>query len=244
MKIKLSFDEFSRERLEQELKALAEKHVPNLKSEHLLRLHLLAEATAITIDGAYPSLRLLSTKTECPVYLRMDIGKRYTAYVQIFFHSRSMSVEIEDWNYPYVSSVRYAIPFMQLFGVDLWHIYEHNAKWILRNPERVEKLKLLNPGRPDLYNVVAYKDGVVAIKKEKVLFFKLDEIARASLEEDFENGKIRFLELNKARETLWKKDPFSGKRYYCDDYVLISDKMLSPHQVPESLKKEIILRKI
>lgn len=133
---------------------------------------------------------------------------------------------------------------MQLFGVDLWHIYEHNAEWILRNPERVEKLKLLNPGRPNSYSVVAYKDGVVAIKREKVLFFKLNEIARASLEEDFENGKIRRLELNESRGTLWKKDSFSGKRYYCDDYVLVSDKMLSPHQVPESLKKELILRKI
>lgn len=110
MKTEMSFDEFSRERLEQELKALAEKHVPNLKSEHLLRLHLLAEVTTLTIEGAYPSLKQLSTKTECPVYLRMDTGRRYTAYIHIFFHSRSMSVEIEDWNYPYVSSVRYAIP--------------------------------------------------------------------------------------------------------------------------------------
>lgn len=233
------FDEFNVDGFEQRLTELAGNYIPRMKQEHTLKLRLLAEITNLVIRGLYPNLKELSTKTESPVTVKTKPAKNCEIYVRLLFHSKDVKVEV------YMGSSGYtifdnAVPYMRLEGIrDV--IFDYDAKRILKHPERVRKLRKLNAGdglKPCRVKMV--RDGIALVEtphEKGLLFFEVGKHAEEELR------KRRSLDVNVTSKTLWYIHPSYATRYYtCDDYDLISDKMLSPDEIPPSLKKELLLK--
>lgn len=237
----LSFDEFSVDEFEQRLAELAGNYIPKMKQEHTLKLRLLAEITGLVIRGLYPNLKKLSTETESPVTVKTKPAKNCEIYVRTFFHSKDVKVEAYKDSSGYTIFDN-AVPYMRLEGIrDV--IFDYDARRILMHPDKVRKLRELNAGDGlKQCRVKMVRDGIAIVRtspEKELLFFEVGNYTEEELRKSWS------LEVNVTSKTLWQAHPSYATRYYtCDDYVLVSDKMLSPDEIPPSLKRELLLKEI
>jgi len=236
----MKFDEFSRRDLEFQLFKLVNEVVPEITKlktptkVHYEKMQKLAEMTERVLKGEFPRLKALSSELKQPVRIRTRLAKSLRVVVSVYFSSRVLTVDvIRD---PTAESRKRPIddttPYMILNGARDY-IGEANARSILRNPERLEKLRMLNAGRLERYEVVMIQNGVVVLKpvwsKGSPVFFRVNAKERVGqlFSVDVVNGK------------LWKYDP-SVRGYECDKYVLVSGRMVKPEEIPLSLKKVLL----
>ena len=237
----MKFEEFSRRDFEFQLFKIVNTAVPKmtrLKAPtklHYERMRKLAEVTERVLRGDFPALMELSSATRQPVTVRTRLAKSHRLLVLVYFHARTLTfsvlrdVSAESRKRP----VDDATPYMQLKGFGNHYVKEANAKNILKDSERLEKLRMLNTGRLERYQVVAVQNGAAMLRPlwsagyDGVVFFKIVAKEGQLFSVDVDNWKV------------WKYEP-GVKGYECDKYVLVSDRKLEWEEIPPFFKKRLL----
>lgn len=239
----MNLDDFSRRELEFKLYSLVNKVVPKITKlkaptkVHYEKMNLLAERTEAVVNGEYPCLRQLSVETGKPVLLQTRLAKSYRVRVKVNFHSKKVSLDIyrdlsaESKKRP----IDDATPHMLLNGA-YDYVKEENARNILKNHTRLEKLVMLNAGKLEKYEVMTVQEGIAILKPAwnrtgSLVFFKLDNGV------ELEAERVLFVDV--VHNKLWKYDR-DVKGYECDKFILISERPARPDEIPVSVKKALL----
>ena len=240
----MNLDSFSRRELESRLFNLVNGVVPKITKlkaptkVHYEKMRLLAEKTEAVINGEYPNLKQLSIETGRSVLLQTRLAKSYRVRVKVNFRTEKVGLDaFRDLSATNKKRpVDDATPHMLLNGA-YDYVREENARSILKNKARLEKIVMLNAGKLERYRVVAVHDNIVVLKPswdrtDSLMFFKLDNGA------EVKNDDVLVVDV--VHNKLWKYDR-EVRGYECDKFILLSSRPAGADEIPVSVKKTLLV---